>query len=240
MNGHELTRLAEEIRTLQTDLATRQAVAEKHLRSFRIAAIVLCVVIAGYLSFLTALVQARLSPEALVTTARHVVLKNMPGVVLQFRRSLTASAPDFAKTVIAEGLKAVPTLRLKAQENIDQAVAAYLEDIRKVFPHAFQAVVLQHEGALKAISRLNDGEIYALAHELMDGLVKEMHLAGATPAALAQAEQDLWRMQHELEALRQPNERLTEDQRLEKRFLELLIQAINQETATLAKGIPLS
>ena len=239
MNEHELTHLAKEIHTLQADLAARQAVAEQRLKKFRTVAIVLCVVVASYLSFLTGLVQARLSPEALVTTARHIVLKNMPGVVLRFQHSMASSAPDFAQTVIAEGIKRVPTLRLKAQENVDRAVAAYLEDIQKVFPHAFQAVVLQHAEALRAISRLNDGEIHALARELTDDLVKEMHLAGATPAVVADVEEHLWRMQRELAALRQPNERLTEDQRLEKRFLELLIQAVNQETATLAKGIPL-
>ena len=191
-----------------------------------------------YLTLLTSLVQARLSPEAMVATARHVVLKNMPGVVLQFQRSLTASAPDFARTIITEGLTAVPTLRLKAQERIDQAVASYLEDIRQVFPHAFQAVVLQHGEALKAIGRLNDVEIYALARELTDDLAKELHLAGATPEVLARVEERLWSMQRELDALRQPDRRLTEDQQLEKQFLELLIQAVGQETATLAKGIP--
>lgn len=216
------------VNAMNAELTHRIERAKYHVRLRAVIFGVLSLFVIGYMTWLTQTISRVLTPEDVVATAYYQIVRQLPVISRDLQGSLQEAAPEIVSQVLRGIESAIPGIRQSVQtsfyESVDVAFAEMNRRLQEDLP-----VVLEGERELLAsLSGVVDEEqLDQLAGTLAIDLEQHLERHGMDEFMVDWwLTEKLWKLNEQLVRLHQDGVELDEVERLEKRLIELAVQAL--------------
>ncbi|MBU0878551.1 MAG: hypothetical protein KKD55_02945 [Candidatus Omnitrophica bacterium] len=222
----KISEIEKSVKTLNESISKKAATIKKHTTIVLVGGLIILVTVVGYLSYLHNVISRAFTPEDITSLASFLITTKIDEVSKEVEKQLVSSAPAITQGLIEQGFNLLPEMRLAAEEKLDAIVDLSLSQVKDRFAEAFQKVIMENEDAVKAIPQLLDeGKIYLLAEDLAEDIERGV----LPPNFIPQLTQRLIKVDTELKKLLGPERKLNEEQKLEKKSLQLWLQIVDKK-----------
>lgn len=238
---------------IENDVARMCRQCEERLRKYQsaskrslIAGIVVILVVIGYLSWIAVMVKDLLTPEGLTIIMRQRAAQAIPAASQEIKQTLKTNAPKYADMMEKRMLEMLPVLRETAEKNIykltESLLATFDEKTTLTVNRFIDENQKELESAMKELKALENEEY---ARRLVEIIVHDHILVAVDQTLMGLVGHDLDTMmdvtasafesiKDQLIAL-QTEEELTQEEKLQKEILELILKYLQQSRGTAYK-----
>lgn len=226
--------LERRINAINGELTRRITEVQQQRKRTNLITGLLVVFFLGYLLWTTFYISRHLTPANIIASVYGQATRQLPSAIEEAAHALQASAPALVSEMLRGVAVSIPQARKSAQKRVDVLLQDAFVQIESHLETAMPIVFPEHpDGVARLMRPMGEHEIKAMARELANALevTIEAEGEGLDDDALKQIRDKIWAIQEELDTLRRGGTKLTDMQRLEKRFIELVIQLSHREAS---------
>lgn len=189
---------------------------------------VILLMVLSYCVYIYSFISRVLNPQEVASYFRVILASRIYNSMPQIEKYLIESAPELTEKLVDDVIRGIPSLRHEAQNNIDTMAEIFVNRLTARFIYSFHDILMENKEAIKTVPQMLDKQnIYFFAEQL----AKEIKLQLDTSAEidLPELAKSISNINGELKNLLKDDSELTEEQKLEKRFVKLLLQLMDQE-----------
>lgn len=188
---------------------------------------VILLIAVGYCGYIYSFVDQSFNAEEVAAYFETIFYNRIYNGMPRLEKYLSESAPQITKQLVDETMRSIPLLRREAQNNLDTMAEIFVNRLTSKFIFSLHDTLKENKGIIETLPQMVDEKnIYIFANQLANEIKQQ--LDNSPEIDLPALAKSISNVDVELKSLLKDDLKLTEGQRLEKRFVKLLLQMVDE------------